>query len=354
MSSPSPGERAIGKALKERAFERAYYFHGDDDFRKEEALRLLIDAAVDPATRDFNLEIRRGGELDAGVLGSLLGTPPMMAERRMLVVRDTGALKKDARAALAAYLENPAPDQLVLLVSPAGEKPDKTLENRATVVEFTPLAGDRVLRWIEKHATQVHGARISQDAAALLQSVAGDDLQQLSAEIDKLASYTRGEPIDEAAVTAVVGVRRGETLGDFLDAVLRRDATAALALVEHVLALPKTTGVNVVMALAAHMLAIGWGLSRREEGASAGVLAREYYDFLKTAGTFLGRSWGDAVKAFTDALDHWTIEEVDRALGLMLDTDCALKESRVSSEAQVIASLVLALCTRPVRGRRAA
>jgi hypothetical protein len=38
----------------------------------------------------------------------------------------------------------------------------------------------------------------------------------------------------------------------------------------------------------------------------------------------------------------------------MLDADCALKESRVSSEAQVIASLVLALCTRPARGRRAA
>ena len=354
MSSPSPGERAIGKALKERAFERAYYFHGDDDFRKEEALRLLIDAAVDPATRDFNLEIRRGGELEAGVLGSLLGTPPMMAERRMLVVRDVGALKKDARAALAAYLENPAPDQLVLLVSPAGDKVDKLLENRATAVEFTPLSGDRVLRWIEKHATQVHGARIGQDAAALLQSVAGDDLQQLSAEIDKLASYARGEPIDEAAVTAVVGVRRGETLGDFLDAVLRRDATRALALVEHVLALPKTTGVNVVMALAAHLLAVGWGLSRREEGASSGALAREYYDFLKSGGAFLGRSWGDAVKAFTNALDHWTIEDVDRALGLMLDTDCALKESRVSTEAQVISSLVLALCTRAGRGRRAA
>jgi len=354
MSSPSAGERALGKALKERAFERAYYFHGDDDFRKEEALRQLVDAAVDPATRDFNLEVRRGGELDAGLLGSLLGTPPMMADRRMLVVRDVGALKKDARAALASYLEHPAPDQLVLLVSPAGEKLDKTLDNRATGVEFAPLTGDRVLRWIEKHATQVHGARISQEAARLLQGAAGDDLQQLSAEIDKLASYTQGEPIDEAAVSAVVGVRRGETLGDFLDAVLRRDTTQALSLVDHVLALPKTTGVNVVMALAAHMLAIGWGLSRREEGASVGALAREYYDFLKSAGTFLGRSWGDAVAAFTRGLDHWTTADVDRALALMLDADCALKESRVSSEAQVIASLVLALCTRPARGRRAA
>ncbi len=36
-----------------------------------------------PSTRDFNLDIRAAAELDAETLGSLLGTPPMMAERRV-------------------------------------------------------------------------------------------------------------------------------------------------------------------------------------------------------------------------------------------------------------------------------
>ena len=46
-------------------FAPAYYFHGEDDYLKNEELRRLIDAAVDPATRDFNFETLRGADIDA-------------------------------------------------------------------------------------------------------------------------------------------------------------------------------------------------------------------------------------------------------------------------------------------------
>src|SRR5581483_782610 len=101
-------------------------------FLKEQAMRQLIAAAVEPATRDFNLDVRSGADLTAETLGSLLGTPPMMAERRLIVVRDAGALKKDARAMLDAHLARAAKpsgpaDVVVALVFPSGEKgkPDK-------------------------------------------------------------------------------------------------------------------------------------------------------------------------------------------------------------------------------------
>ena len=58
--------KALRAALQDKQFSPAYYLHGDDEFLKEEALRHLIEAAVDPATRDFNLDQREGGDLDAG------------------------------------------------------------------------------------------------------------------------------------------------------------------------------------------------------------------------------------------------------------------------------------------------
>src|SRR5688572_1666884 len=66
--------RDLDAAMKGGAFAPVYYFHGDEDFRKDAALRRLTDAAVDHATRDFNLEVRRGAELDARSLESLLAT----------------------------------------------------------------------------------------------------------------------------------------------------------------------------------------------------------------------------------------------------------------------------------------
>jgi DNA polymerase-3 subunit delta len=341
---PALTERAFHKALKSASFERVYYLHGEDDYLKDGAVRQLIAAAVDPATRDFNLDVRAAAELDPETLGSLIGTPPMMAERRVVVVRDVAALRKDARAVLDRYLAAPAPDVLLVLVAAGGEKAkaDKDLVQRAASLEFELLAGDRVPKWIAHHATTELRVAIAPDAADLLHRAVGGDLPSLAAELDKLASYTNGAPIDEAAVSDVVGVRRGETLGDFLDRVAQRDVTGALALLGHVLEQPKTTAVSIVMALTTQTLALAWG------EATPG--RADYFAFLKAGGAITGRPWGDAAAAWARAQRHWDADALDAALDALLDADIALKESRVSSDEQILSTLVLAMCARPSRG----
>src|SRR3954470_1072730 len=103
---PAADQKALRAAVKEGTFDPAYYLYGEDDYLKDEELKRLIEASVDPATRDFNLETLRGADLDAETLGSMVSTPPMMAERRVVVVRDVSALKKDSRAMLDKYLVN--------------------------------------------------------------------------------------------------------------------------------------------------------------------------------------------------------------------------------------------------------
>jgi len=73
--------KTLRDALKRRSFDGAYYISGDDDYQKDDAVRQLIEAALDPGSRDFNLDIRRASDLDAETLSVLLSTPPMMAER---------------------------------------------------------------------------------------------------------------------------------------------------------------------------------------------------------------------------------------------------------------------------------
>ena len=292
-------ERQLHRAIKERAFAPAYYLHGEEEFLKEAAVRQLVAAAVDPATRDFNLEMRRGADLSAESLASLLDTPPMMADRRAVVVREVSALRKDARQALDRYLARPASDVVVVLVAPAGAKVDKPLAELTAAVEFQPLTGDRVPKWIAHHAATALGATITPEAAALLQSAVGSDLPQLAAELDKLASFVDGgagappRPIDEEAVAAVVGVRRGETMGDLLDAVAARDARRAVALVDHVLAQPKTSLVQVIMALSTQTLALACGRAMRAQGTPASRMEGEFFTLLREGGAYPGRPWGE-------------------------------------------------------------
>lgn len=347
--------KTLRDVIKRRAFDGAYYISGEDDYQKDDAVRQLVDAALDPASRDFNLDVRRGAELDAETLGILLSTPPMMAERRVVVIRDAGTLKKDARRALDEYLKQPADDTLLILTCPAGSKTDLALSSAATELQFDPLTGDRIPKWIAHHATTELGVRISGPAIELLQAAVGSDLHQLAAEIDKLASYMegKGEEIGEEAVAAVVGVRRGETQADLLDAVADRSVTRSLELIPYVLGQPKTTGVSIVMALTTQMLAISWGRAKLDEGLSKGRLGQEYFNLLKESGAYTGRPWGSATAVWTRAAERWTREGLDHALDVLLEADVALKESRVSSDEQLLATVVLSLCAADERSAAA-
>jgi len=352
--------RVVQAAVQSGVFAPVYYLHGDDDYLKDNAIRELLSAAIDPVTRDFNCEIRRGNEIDAETLGSLLATPPMFAERRAVVLRDVGALKKAARQQLDAYLAHPAGDTLLLLTSPAGAKADAAIATRAESLDFAPLSPDRVRKWIAHHASTALGVDISDDAVGLLHEAVGSDLHSLAGELDKCASYALGAHrdasgrarIDADAVTAVVGVRRGETVSDLLDAVARHDASTAVALVGHVLSQPKSSAVSIVSNLSTQTFALGYGRARRDAGLPTSKLPGEYFAFLKETGGFPGRPWGEAASAWTKHTDAWSADACRHALKLLLEADIALKETTVSNAEQTMTSLVLGLCALKPRTRK--
>jgi DNA polymerase III subunit delta len=175
-------------------------------------------------------------------------------------------------------------------------------------------------------------------------------LHQLAAEIDKLASYMDGKgEITEDAVAAVVGVRRGETQADLLDAIAECNLSRALELIPHVLTQPKTTGVSIVMGLTTQMLAISWGRAKLDDGSPKGRLGQEYFELLRETGAYTGRPWGSATAIWSRAAERWSREALDHALDVLLDADVALKESRVSSDEQLLASVVLSLCAADER-----
>jgi DNA polymerase-3 subunit delta len=322
---------------------------GGDDFRKEEVLRDVVDAALDAHTRDFNLDVIRGGDVSAEQLGSLLQTPPMMARRRVVVIKDVLALRQDARAMVDQYLVSPSPDTVVIATIPAGSKPDRELEEACTAIEVSSLGTTELAEWIAHRVRELGGEGIAPEASALLQSGVGADSGALANELDKLVSYTSSGRIDMDAVRAVVGVREGQTISDFLDCVAVRDVLGALRLVDVILAQPKTTLVSVVMALSAQTLALSWGRHAREAGLPTHQLEREFYTLLKETGAFPMRPWGDAVKCWSRSLKYWDAAALRRAMHALRAADQGAKDTRVSNDEQILATLVCTMCAPVAR-----
>lgn len=338
---PPAAKRAPGPAREPGARDTVYLLHGDNEFLKEEKSRALIDQLADPATRDFNLDVLRGGEADASRVANALDALPVMADRRVVVIRDFTALKKDAMAALLRYLERPAPDTVLVLVAPSGWKGDAAISAKCKSVPCKTPNDDDAQEWTIARASLL-GLTIEVPAARALVQATGTDLGLIDGELRKLRDFTGGKAIDAAAISAVVGVVVGATADELLDRACARDGVGAANLVPTVLAQPKASGVGLLLALSSHLLMIGHLVATREAGAGPRQGATDLWAMMKEMpGSVVGRPWGEVVSCVTKHAERWDRRSVDRALAALHAADQSLKESSYSGEDQILASCLL-------------
>src|SRR5436190_1230092 len=186
---------ALLRSLKKGAPvpEPVYLLHGDEDVLKDEAVRALVDSAVG-SSRDFNLDVRFAPDLTPESFHALVNTPPMMAERRAVVIRgveQVGKRKTKLRDEVVRYLASPNPTTVLVLVVAAGEEADADLVRASAAVAVDALAAERVPRWLQHRATTL-GVTLAADATELLLRAVGNDLGTLSREVEKLASLAGG------------------------------------------------------------------------------------------------------------------------------------------------------------------
>src|SRR2546421_11077701 len=266
---------ALLRSLKQGVPDPVYYLHGDEDVLKDEAVRALVDRAVDPAARDFNVDQRSAPELDAEAFHALVNTPPMLAATRAVVVRGLEQLKKTAklRQELLRYLESPNPTTVLVLVQAAGEPPDAELVRRTAAVAVEPLPPARVERWMAHRARQL-ALTLAPEAGALLLDAVGSDLAALARELEKLAALGGGgsRPATREDVAALVGVRRGETRQDPVDLARRRRSAEAARLVGPILEQAGMSGVRMLTALGTHLGGAALARAGGGQGAPPGRL----------------------------------------------------------------------------------
>ncbi|HEU5260349.1 MAG TPA: DNA polymerase III subunit delta [Gemmatimonadales bacterium] len=335
---------ALHRSLKQpgTAPDPVYYLHGDEDVLKDEAVRALLDRALEPGTRDFNFDRRSAADLDPESFHSLVNTPPMLAARRAVVIRGLEELRKTSkvRQELVRYLGSPSPTTLLILVQGAGEAPDAELARAATTVAAQPLPPERVRKWVAHRAGQL-GLALEPDAAELLVTAVGNDLGALGRELDKLAALAAGRPATRDDVAALVGVRRGETLEDLVDAALERRAAAAAQLVQPVLEQGGMTGVRMLTALGTALLGTALARAELDRGAPRGRLEVILLGHLRATRPYGLGSWDQTAACWAGWAEWWTAPGLRRALRLALDADRALKSTTVTDERGILAQLVL-------------
>jgi DNA polymerase-3 subunit delta len=339
---------ALLRSLKKKATthvpEPVYLLYGDDDVLKDEAVRALIEAAVG-SDRDFNLDVRYAADLTPESLHALVNTPPMLAERRAVVVRGVeqlGKRKTKLRDELVRYLAAPNPTTVLVLVVAAGEEADAELVRASTAVVLEPLSAERVPRWLQHRATTL-GLTLAPDAVELLLGAVGNDLSALAGEIEKLASLSAGtgRPVSAADVSSLVGVRRGETVYDLVQAALERNVARAAQLVDPVLEQSGMSGVRIVSLLGTHLVGTALARAERDRGMNPSHLPGVVFQQLLAARPYGLRGYKEEAARWSDWSARWSAGELSHALRAALGADNALKTATVSDDRGIVTQLVL-------------
>lgn len=216
------------------------------------ALAALRDATVPEAVRSFNYDVIEGKGATAARVLAAAQTLPMMAKRRLVLLRDAPAMPAAELAQLVPYLDDPNP-ATVLVVT--GEKVDRRIKFWAQAKKKKVLhdlsAPRRVGGWI-RDEVGARGVKMSSAAQKRLAEVVGSDLARLSLSIDQLALYAGGRQVEVDDVDDLVAQTRERTVFELTDAIGAGHAPRAHAAVAALCDQRQST-IGVVMMLARHI-----------------------------------------------------------------------------------------------------
>lgn len=220
----------LTKQLEKNRVDPVYFFSGDETFLKEEAIRQLIAVTIEPGTEDFCLDMLTGDTTDASTVLTLAATIPMMAERRVVIVRDFQRLSQKDREAVADYADQPTASTCLVLVTPRVDLKTKLysrLSKSTTAVVFYALYPERIPAWLQQRVRS-YKKRLSGEAGHQLQAIVGTDLGELASELEKLVVFVGNRQTIEAAdVEATMGPSRAGTIFDLAQAIGEKDLNQA-------------------------------------------------------------------------------------------------------------------------------
>ncbi len=337
---------SVYRLLKRAPLDPVYYLTGDEDLLKEEVVQLIVERAVDQAGRDFNLDVRNAGDLTGEEFHSLVETPPMLADRRAVVVKSIEQWRSNSKVwkVVYKYLEHPSPTTVLVLTHGPDQKSNSRVAQSAVHVRVQPLSPDRLRRWVARRADRA-GVALAEDAVEHLLNAVGTDLSGLAMELEKLAAAAPedGGHLDVDAVASLVGVRRGETLQDWVEAVLLRQIPKALDMLEVVLARAGVSGVRLVSALGTGLVGVKLARALADDGHGWARVRKEVLAKVRATRPYGIGDWGNAAALWTRAAEAWSREDIDFALTEAYECDRKLKSTTLGDERAVITGMLIQL-----------
>ncbi len=224
------------KEIRNKKFEKIYFLHGEEPYFIDVLTKAIQDNALEESERDFNQSILYGKDAEVLSLISELKSYPMMAERRLVILKEAQYFK--AIEQLESYLENPSNSTIFVICYKykTFDARKKTLKNalkNGVVFKSEKVKEYQLAEWIQQYI-KTTGYELTSKACMLLIESLGNDLGRIVKELEKLAVLIeKGTIINENHIEENIGISKDYNVFELTNAVANKDNFKALKIVDY-------------------------------------------------------------------------------------------------------------------------
>lgn len=230
--------RQIINDVKNGNFVPVYLLMGTEPYYPDLVCDEIIKYALTDSERDFNQTVFYGLDTDAGTVASECRSYPMMAERRLVVLKEAQSMK--TLEDLATYASDPM-ESTVLVILMYGASADKrralykNVQKKGVVLVSDALRDYEMPQWITSFYKS-RGLDIEPAAAALLAEYAGTDMSRIMLETEKMQkNLPEGTVrVNAADIEKNVGISRQFSIFELTKALSYMKAEKALKIAAYI------------------------------------------------------------------------------------------------------------------------
>lgn len=230
--------KSLNEDIKTGQFKNVYLLYGDEAYLKRQYKERLTKAMVKEGDT-MNYSYYEGKNISVPEVIDLAETMPFFADRRVIVIEDSG-LFKSASAELAAYIKTMPETVCFLFIENEIDKRGKlykAVKDKGRIVEMGRQNERTLLVWI-LGMIKADGKRIQESTARYFISKIGPDMENLSQELEKLLCYVMGQQdITMEDVDSICTSNTENKIFEMIDAVAAKKQKTALGYYYDLLAL---------------------------------------------------------------------------------------------------------------------
>ena len=206
--------------LKNKTFRSVYLLYGEESYLKSLYKKRFISALVAEGD-NMNFAVYSGNGTDTKELMELADTMPFLAEKRLIIVEDSGFFKK-SNEELSDYLKKVPEETCLVFIENEVDKRGKMYKAAAKygcAEEMKTPEEAQLKKWVAG-TLQKNGKKIRSSSVDFFIARVGNSMCTLESEMDKLISYTgEREVIEDSDIETICSVHLSNTVFDLVDAV---------------------------------------------------------------------------------------------------------------------------------------